>query len=260
MIAVCQYISDGGDILSEADNNGLSRRLEMKNLEIKGRNIVVTGGTSGVGRALVGQFIELGANVATVARNKDGLDQLKREHPQVIDIQGDVSQARDVYPIAGEVLSRLGDVEILVNSASYLGQSPLRLLMDTECEDFAKVFETNVLGPFRLTKALIPSMILRRSGLVVNISSDAAVSAYPTWGSYSVSKAALDHMTRIFAEELKGTNIHFLAVDPGDMNTPTHFAAIPEANPSELKDPKVAAIQLIELIQSGSFQQIRRSL
>lgn len=99
--------------------------------------------------------------------------------------------------------SRLGDVDILFNVASYLGQTPLRLLVDTDCEDMEQVLQTNVIGPFRLTKALLPSMLLKQKGLVVNISSDAAMNAYPTWGSYSISKAASDHQSRIFDEELK---------------------------------------------------------
>src|SRR5947209_6749531 len=83
----------------------------------------------------------------------------------------------------------------------------------------ARVLEVNLVGPFRLTKIIAGAMALRGHGLIINISSDAAVEAYPRWGAYSVSKAALDHLTRIFAAELDGSGVRFVALDPGEMNT-----------------------------------------
>lgn len=112
------------------------------------------------------------------------------------------------------------------------------MLIDTACEDFEKVLPTNVLGALRLTKALLPSMLLRGRGTVVSISSDAAVNAYATWGAYSVSKTANDHMALIFNAELKDQGIRFLAIDPGDMDTAMHAAAIPDADPSALRSLK----------------------
>ena len=96
---------------------------------------------------------------------------------------------------------------------------PLRLLLDTECEDLERALAVNLVGPFRLTKALAGPMVLRGRGLVVHVSSDAAVEAYPRWGAYGVSKAALDHLGRIWAAELAGTGVRVLTVDPGEMDT-----------------------------------------
>jgi hypothetical protein len=95
---------------------------------------------------------------------------------------------------------------------------PLELLLDTECEDFSQVLETNVIGPFRLTKVVAGSMALRGAGTVVHLSSDAAVEAYERWGAYGVSKAAFDHLARSFAAELLPHGVRFVAVDPGEMN------------------------------------------
>ena len=95
----------------------------------------------------------------------------------------------------------------------------------------------------------MPDMLLRGAGLVINVSSDAAVSAYPRWGAYGVSKAALNHLTRIFHEELRERGVRFLAVDPGDMRTPMHFAAIPDADPDALLDPADAARRVLELAE-----------
>lgn len=226
----------------------------------KNTRVLITGGTSGLGRALALQALERGARVAIVARNQNKLQALVQEYPQLIAIAGDVSVKTAIHPIAAEVHSRLGDVDLLMNVASSLGPTPLRQLMDTECEDLEQVLQTNLIGPFRLTKALAPAMLLRQQGVVVNISSDAAVNAYATWGSYSVSKAGLDHLTRIFDEELKHQGVRFLTIDPGDMDTPMHAAAIPDADPASLKDPAESARQILELLTTQDFSQIRRSL
>ncbi len=216
----------------------------MKINEWKNKKVFITGGTSGLGRALALQL----ENVLT------------QEYPQIIGIQGDISQKENIYPIAGQVQSRLGDVDILFNVASYLGSSPLRLLIDTECKNFEKVLQTNLLGPFRLTKALLPSMLLKGHGLVINISSDAAINPYPKWGAYGVSKAAIDHLSQIFNEELREQGARFLSIDPGDMNTPMHFAAIPNADPTKLRDPRDSANGILGIISKEDFSSVRRSL
>jgi NAD(P)-dependent dehydrogenase (short-subunit alcohol dehydrogenase family) len=111
---------------------------------------------------------------------------------------------------------------------------------------------TNVLGPFRLTKALLGSLASSaregRGAVVLNVSSDAAVNAYAQWGAYGASKAALLHMSRIWSEELAGSGIYVLAIDPGDMDTPLHALAAPEADPLTLKRPEAAAREVIEAI------------
>lgn len=232
----------------------------MKNSYYKNKNIVITGGTSGLGRALAIQLDEAGANVVVIARRQELIEKLITEHTNIVGIQGDVSNKETIHSLAAEVHTKLQEVDILFNIASYLGQSPLRNLLDTECEDFEQVLQTNVLGPFRLTKLLIPSMLLKESGVVVNISSDAAINPYATWGSYSISKAAIDHMSRIFNEELKDSGVHFLSVDPGDMATPMHFAAIPDANVDELRNPADSASLLAKLVASEDYSSVRRAL
>lgn len=224
------------------------------------KRVLITGGTSGLGQALAIQLYRLGAQVAVIARTVANINTLTQQYPGIIGIQGDISNKTMTYPMAAEVQTKLGDVEILMNVASTLGPTPLRLLMDTECEDLEQVLQTNLVGPFRLTKALIPAMLLKQQGIVVNISSDAAVNAYPHWGSYSVSKAALDHLTRIFDEELKGQGVRFLALDPGDMNTPMHAAAIPNTDPQTLRDPADSAQRILELLSTQDFTEVRRSV
>lgn len=227
-------------------------------MNFKDKNVLITGGTSGLGYELALQLNEAGANVAVVARTQIHIDELMNTFPRIIGIKGDVSEKNQIYPIVGEINSRLGDVDVLFNVASALGPTPLRLLVDTDCEDFEKVLQTNLLGPFRLTKALLPSMLLKKQGMVINISSDAAINPYPTWGVYGTSKAALDQMSRIFHEELKNQGVHFFSIDPGDMNTPMHFAAIPDADPNLLRDPKDSAQRILQLISENNFSEVRR--
>jgi NAD(P)-dependent dehydrogenase (short-subunit alcohol dehydrogenase family) len=173
-----------------------------------------------------------------------------------------VADKRAVHPLAAQAASLVGPIDVLINNASMLGPTPLCLLLDTECEDLAEVLEANLVGPFRLTKVLAGSMALRGGGLCVNISSDAAVEAYPRWGAYGVSKAALDHMTRIFAAELADFGVSFVAIDPGEMNTRMHQQAIPDADPATLADPADVARSIVELIRdvkSGERVVVPRS-
>src|SRR6202007_2548357 len=108
-------------------------------------------------------------------------------------IVGDVARKEDIHPIALQIAGRLRRLDVLVNNASSLGPVPLALLADTECEDFERALATNVLGPFRLTRVLMGSLAASaregRGAVVLNVSSDAAVNAYPTWGAYGASKA-----------------------------------------------------------------------
>jgi NAD(P)-dependent dehydrogenase (short-subunit alcohol dehydrogenase family) len=218
----------------------------------KGVRVAVTGGTSGLGLALVRILLDRGARVAFVARNRDGVERVTGERPGAHGITGDVSQKADVYPIAMQILGALGGLDVLINNASSLGPVPLAPLADTNCEDFELALQTNVLGPFRLTKALLGALAAsgREGGhpVVVNISSDAAIHPYPNWGAYGASKAALHHLSGIWSVELESQAIRIMSWDPGDMDTPLHAAAVPGADSAALKSPEDAARELLSNI------------
>jgi len=220
-----------------------------------GLRVAITGGTSGLGLALVREFLARGARVALVARGRERVERVARDHPGSHGIVGDLSQKDDIYPIAMQITGELGGLDVLINNASDLGPVPLALLGDTPCEDLERALATNVLGPFRLTKALLGALAASgregRGAVVLNISSDAAVNAYPRWGAYGASKAALHHLTRIWNEELAAEGVHLLSVDPGDMDTPMHLLAVPEADPATLKRPEVAAREVASAIQAA---------
>jgi NAD(P)-dependent dehydrogenase (short-subunit alcohol dehydrogenase family) len=221
---------------------------------LTGLRVAITGGTSGLGLALVRELHRRGAQVAFVARHRDGVERVAREQKGAHGVVGDVSKKEDIHPIAIQIMGALGGVDVLVNNASDLGPTPLALCADTECEDLERALATNLLGPFRLTKALLGALAYSaregRGAVVLNISSDAAANPYPRWGAYGASKAALHHLSRIWNIELGDRGIHFLSLDPGDMDTPLHVAAVPDANPCDLKRPETAARELVEAIEA----------
>ena len=214
---------------------------------------LITGASRGLGLALSLLLARRGARVVMVARHREALDaavaQVRAAGGVAFGIAADVGDKQQIHAIAGEASALAGPIELLIHNASILGPTPLQLLLDTECEDFENVLQANLLGPFRLTKVIAGAMALRRSGTVVHISSDAAVSAYPRWGSYGVSKAALDHLSRTFAAELAGTGVRVLAVDPGEMDTLMHAAALPDADPQTLARPETIAARIIDMLE-----------
>lgn len=220
----------------------------QQKLDLNGLRVAVTGGTSGLGLALVRRLGEAGAKVVFVARTASAVARVA-EATGTIGITGDIGSKDYIYPLALQITSHLGGLDILINNASSLGPTPLRPLADTDCEDLELALAVNLVGPFRLTKALFGALTASaRNGqgaIVINISSDAAISAYPGWGAYGASKAGLGHLTAIWGEEARGEGVHFLAIDPGDMHTPMHIAAVPDADPSTLKRPDDAAAEII---------------
>ena len=218
----------------------------------KSIRVAVTGGTSGLGLALVRMLLDQGARVAFIARNRDRVERLMCERANARGITGDVSQKGDTYSIAIQILGELGGLDVLINNASSLGPVPLAPLADTNCEDFERALQTNVLGPFRLTKALLGALAASaregRRPLVVNISSDAAITAYPNWGAYGASKAALHHLSGIWNAELAPHGVQVISWDPGDMDTPLHAVAVPDADSTTLKRPEDVARELVSKI------------
>jgi NAD(P)-dependent dehydrogenase (short-subunit alcohol dehydrogenase family) len=226
-------------------------------MDIRDEAALVTGASRGLGKEIARALARKGARVVMVARGREELDAAVRDVSSasasgaVHGLSFDVGDKEAVHRIAGAAAAVLGaSPSIVVHNASTLGPLPMPLLLDTACEDLERVLDVNLVGPFRLTKALAGPMILARRGVVLFISSDAAVNAYAHWGAYGVSKAAQDHLARTLAVELdRVPGVRFLAVDPGEMDTQMHADALPDADPATLARPADVAAQLIRLVE-----------
>jgi NAD(P)-dependent dehydrogenase (short-subunit alcohol dehydrogenase family) len=221
---------------------------------IRDTSSLVTGASRGLGRALATHLARAGSRVVLVARESEALEraaaEIRAAGGVAHAIAADVGDKDAIYPLAGQAAALVGPIDILINNASTLGPTPLKLLLDTECEELEAALAVNLVGPFRLSKVVAGSMALRRRGVVVNVSSDAAVEPYPTWGAYGASKAALDHMSRVWAAELADHGVRVLSVDPGEMDTRMHADAMPDADPSTLASPDDIARRIAAMIEA----------
>jgi NAD(P)-dependent dehydrogenase (short-subunit alcohol dehydrogenase family) len=196
---------------------------------------LITGGSSGLGLALARLLDAAGWIVVTDARDATRLRRAL-EGTTVHGVPGDVTEADHRADLV-DVVSGLGGLDLLVLNASTLGPLPMRPLAEYQPLEFGEVFRTNAGAPASLMVALTPQL-LDRDGVVIGISSDAAVQHYETWGGYAASKAALDHLVLTFGAE---TGLTTYAVDPGDMRTPMHQAAFPGEDISYRPVPEVVA-------------------
>ena len=212
---------------------------------------IVTGASKGFGFAVARELARAGISLVIDARGADALAAAERELSQltpVVALAGDVCDAAHVHALVEAADRRFGRIDLVVNNASSIGRSPLPPLDHLSPSAFDRVFATNVYAPLHLIQHALPVMKRESGGTIVNITSDAAVQAYPGWGGYGASKAALEHMSRILAAELEGSGIGVIVADPGDMDTELHRLAVPDADPAELADPRDVAPALLRAI------------
>jgi NAD(P)-dependent dehydrogenase (short-subunit alcohol dehydrogenase family) len=225
-------------------------------MEISGTATLITGASRGLGEALALELSRQGARSVLVSRSRAALEpvlrRIREAGGEAHGLEADVGSKDDIYPLAGAASALVGPIELLIHNASDLGPTPLRLLLDTECEDLERVLAVNLLGPFRLSRIIAGSMALRERGTIVHVSSDASVNAYSHWGAYSVSKAALDHLSRLWAAELFAHGVRSFSVDPGEMDTQMHRAALPDADPKSLERPERVAARIAALVRSST--------
>jgi NAD(P)-dependent dehydrogenase (short-subunit alcohol dehydrogenase family) len=214
---------------------------------------LVTGASRGLGLALARRLADRGHPVILVARDRIPLEaevaRIREGGGIAHAVVGDVGRPEDARSIAAQATALVGRVGLLVHNASTLGPVPMPALADTSPEELLAVLEVNLVGPFRLTRALLGGLALGQGGTVLHVSSDAAVEAYPGWGAYSVSKAGLDHLSKIWAAELSGAGVRVISVDPGEMDTRMHADAIPDADPASLARPEDVAGRIVALLE-----------
>jgi NAD(P)-dependent dehydrogenase (short-subunit alcohol dehydrogenase family) len=205
---------------------------------------MVTGASKGLGRALTTALAERGWSVVVDARDGEALRRATAGLPGVTAIDGDVADPAHRAELVAAV-QRLGRLDVLVNNASTLGASPLPRLEALPLDTYRRTLEVNVVAPLALVQALLP--LLRASGgRVVNITSDAGVEGYETWGGYGSSKAALEQLSNILAAEETGLKVYW--VDPGDMRTEMHQDAFPGEDISDRPPPEESLPGLLALL------------
>ena len=227
-----------------------------------GHVAIVTGGSRGLGKALARELLLYGLTVIVDGRDGAVLEAAEAElgeYGAVIAIRGDVADREHAHALVAAGSQR-GRLDLLINNASTLGQTPLPRVDELSYETFRHVFDTNVFAPIHLMQHA--ARLMRRSGgpaTIVNIASDAATAAYPGWGGYGASKSALELFSRVFAAEMAGTRIRVLVADPGDMDTQMHRDAIPDADPSELRDPLDAAKDILSAVagMTEAYEYVR---
>ena len=207
---------------------------------------VITGASQGLGLALATHLAGSGWTIVADARDAARLGSAVGALPggPHAALPGDVADAWHRSGIAA-IAAELGGADLLVNNASTLGASPLPRLADLDPAAYLRTFEVNVVAPVALAGLLLPQLRERR-GRIVNITSDASVEPYETWGGYGSSKAALDHASRVLAAEEPFVRVY--AVDPGDLRTEMHQAAFPGEDISDRPDPASVAPRLLSLV------------
>jgi short-subunit dehydrogenase len=199
---------------------------------------LITGASQGLGRAVARLLASRGYRLVLNARTPEPLHALARE-------LGAVAVAGDVSDVAEEIAAKAGDVDVLINNASTLGPLPMPRLEDYPWDALLQVFKVNTVAPLHLAQLVLPGMKRRGAGTIINIISDAGINAYPGWGGYGASKAALLHVSRTLEAELEGSGVRVFAIDPGDMRTEMHRLATGGGDLSHLPLPEEIAPRIV---------------
>ena len=190
-------------------------------MKLLGKVAIVTGGARGIGKAVATLFVEEGAKVVIASKTAEEVksteDQLKKILPDVVGIVGDVSKFKDVQKVVEETLKNFGTVDILVNCAGI--QQPIGPFWDTDIDEWIKNIHVNLIGTAMCCKTILPFMMKKGKGKIINFSGGGATSGRPNFSAYSCSKSAVVRFTETLSMELEGSRIDVNAIAPGAVNT-----------------------------------------
>jgi short-subunit dehydrogenase len=230
-----------------------------------GKVALITGASRGLGLEVARLFARRGMPLVITARGEAALEATAAElgrHAEVLAVPGDVADREHVERLVRLGTERFGRIDVLVNNASSLGPTPMPRLEELDLSQPATAPAVNIVAPLRLAQLVLPGMRARGEGVILNVTSDAAVNGYPTWGVYGASKASMEQFTRVLAAELEGSGVRVYLVDPGDMNTELHREAEPGVDLSHLPGPEVPAPAFLHLVEHetapfGRFEAMR---
>lgn len=212
-------------------------------ISLKDKVILITGGGRGIGRAAVKRFTAEGGNVAFCARSEGEVAGTAREIEEgggrVLSFRADISSRREVQRMVSQVISDLGDIDLLINNAGVLG--PSETIATYTPEAWEEVIRINLNGTFLVTHAVVRAMIPRRTGTIISITSSVGRKGRAGWGAYAVSKFGLEGMMQTLAEEVAPFHLRVVTLNPGGTRTKMRAAAYPKEDPGSLKDPGAVA-------------------
>lgn len=218
---------------------------------------LVTGASRGLGRALGRALAARGWSLVVDARGATDLRSAFADVPDADLVTGDITDPAHRTALVRAVASHGSGLDLLVNNASHLGPSPQPELADYPLDELHRVYDVDVFAPLALTQLLLPAL-RAANGVVINVSSDAAVEAYQGWGGYGSAKAALDHLSAVLAHEQSRLRIY--AVDPGDMRTDMHQQAFPGEDISDRPEPETVVPAMLRLLErrppSGRYRAV----
>jgi NAD(P)-dependent dehydrogenase (short-subunit alcohol dehydrogenase family) len=205
-------------------------------ISLKDQVVIVTGGGRGTGRAFALALADAGASVAVTARTQKELDEtvelIRSSGGRAIAISGDVSDPSDVERVVSTTKNELGPVDILINNAGVTG--PVGAEWESDPDEWWRTMEINMRGPYLMTRAVLPSMVSRKRGRIINISSAVTIRTIPYFAPYTVSKAAMIYYTQNLASQVREHGISVFAYHPGGPETEMsrHLAESPEVHDS----------------------------
>ncbi|MBM4264073.1 MAG: SDR family oxidoreductase [Deltaproteobacteria bacterium] len=207
---------------------------------LKGKVALLTGASRGIGKAIARRYVEAGARVFICARGPHDLasaiDEIRGVGGEIDGAAGDISQIADVQRIVAAAQVRFGAVDVLVNNASILG--PRVPIAEYPERAWQQVIDVNLTGLFLMTREVMGSMLARRQGSIINLSSGVGRTGKARWGAYAVSKFGVEGFSQVLADELKGSGVRVNVVNPGATRTAMRAAAYPDEDPLTLPMPE----------------------
>lgn len=230
--------------------------------KLLGKVALITGGSRGIGRAIASAYAQAGARVFICGRNQDAVDgtveNIRGAGGEIDGAAGDIGDIADATRIVGAALERFGSIEVLVNNASALG--PRVPIAEYPIEAWKEVLQVNLNGVFYVTRAVLPVMLARHSGSIINVTSGVGRTGKARWGAYAVSKAGLEGFTQVLADEVKEDGIRVNAVNPAATRTQMRAAAYPGEDPLTLPTPAEIVPLFLYLASDASAHITGKSL